>query len=219
MQSHAFENQLKKIVGRSFPRGIGRILVESGFDCTLAIALVNQSSIKVIEEYVNEHKNILNGTAYENSPNFKLKPGHKAIILGLPQALIDYEQKKQKIRVCPFDEEKLKQKLVEKITKFAQKFSYDLIFGVELISEFFENKCRFECPVCFTTIKCEYIRYWLISNLEKHIKNIVVQTIEIEPENRVESIEQVPHLNSVPQVISYIGNPEQMISLDDILNE
>lgn len=105
MQSQAFENQLKKIVGRSFPRGIGKILVESGFDCTSAVACVNQSSIKVIEEYVNENKNILKGTAYENTLNFKLKPGHKAFILGLPQALKDYEQKKQKIRVCPFDEE------------------------------------------------------------------------------------------------------------------
>lgn len=110
---------------------------------------------------------------------------------------------------------------MEKITKFAQKFSYDLIFGVELISEFSENKCRFECLVCSKTIKCEYTRYWLISNLEKHIKNhkIVVQTIEIESENQVESIEQVPHLNSAPQVISYIGFPDQMNSLDDILNE
>lgn len=222
MQSHDFSKQLEKIVGKnSITSGINKIIIEAGFDCISALANIDQNSIKLIEEHVNENKGILKGTVYKNSVNFKLKPGHKAIILGIPNALKNYELKNKKIRVCPLDEETLKKKLVEKLTKFAEKFSYDLIFNVELISEFFKDKCRFKCPLCSTKIKCVYTHYWLISNLEKHIKSHYkrVQIIEIDTGNQVETIEQSEHSNTTTQVISYINTADQMNSLNDILED
>lgn len=232
MQPHAFVNRLKNIIGRSLPRGLDKIIVESGFDSELALTTIDHSSIKSIEDYVNDNRVILVDTVYEhsieNNLDFKLKPGHKAIILGLPKALQNYELKNKKKRATKnVDEENLKQFLLKKITNFATKCSFDLQFDLNLISEFCQvneaHKCRFKCPVCPTKIRCEYKKYWLISNLEKHIKNHYrnVELIEIES---VESdpIVEAPSSNiesNSAQIISYVDTRDQMNALDNILGD
>lgn len=65
----------------------------------MALATINSDSIKLFEDYVNENKNLLEGTVYENlianNLKFKLKPGHKVLILSLPEALENNEVKKK----------------------------------------------------------------------------------------------------------------------------
>lgn len=219
MQSHDFANKLKKIVGGNLPRGLDKIIIESGFDCESTLAAIDQNSIKSIEDYVNENKHLLEGTVYQNQLNFRFKPGHKSIILGLPKALLGYKKKSQKNRVCNsgYTEEQLKGSLLEKITNFAGKFSFDLDFNEQLIINFKRTdesvNCEFECPICSIPIKCEKKSYWFISNLERHIKKHFrrVETFE------VETIEETIEQPNSTQVISYAS--DQMNELDDILNE
>lgn len=173
----------------------------------------------------------MEGTVYEhlieNNLDFKLKPGHKAIILSLPQALKIYEVKNKKICVSNVSEVDLKHSLVKKITNFANKNLYELNFTLELISDFHQengaHKCRFECPICSTKIRCEYRKYWLISNLEVHMKNHYkhIEFIELDREIVIDPNEEEQQLNIEPnlsQVISYVAGPDQMNALNDILD-
>lgn len=94
---HPFGSKLKKILGRALPNGLGNILLESGFDSECALSTIDLVAIKSIEEYVNNNKHLLEGTVYENqNVDFKFKPGHRLILLGLPKALAEYEAKKPK---------------------------------------------------------------------------------------------------------------------------
>lgn len=220
MQSHGFENKLKKIVGRNLPRGLDKIIIESGFDCESILATIDQNSIKSIEDYVNENKNILEGTVYQNQLNFRLKPGHKSFILSLPKALLEHEKKSKKNRVCYSEntEKQLKGSLLKKITNFAKKFSFTLDYNEQLIIDFQQTnesvECRLECPICFTPIKCEKKKYWLISNLERHLKKHFEHVEIVEVEGEDSPIEQ---LNST-HGISYVA-AGQMSELDKILDE
>lgn len=141
---HPFGSKLKKILGRALPNGLGNILLESGFDSECALSTIDLVAIKSIEEYVNNNKHLLEGTVYENqNVDFKFKPGHRLILLGLPKALAEYEAKKPKNdkknaeKIDEEEEEKrLKESLVKKLNNFVGKFQFDLNFSFDLISEF-----------------------------------------------------------------------------------
>lgn len=224
MKVHAFEYTLKSIVGRSLPKGIGKILIESGFDTESSLATIDHNSVKSIEDFVNENRALLKDTVYENSIEddllFKFKPGHKSLIVSLPNALKVYESR-NKIGDRTLNEEDLKQLLVKKITNFAAKSLLDLNFGVECIVEFQQlngiYKCRFECPLCLKKIRCQYKKYWLISNLEKHIKNhykiVAVYGEELEDESQIDSFEDESQSNGA-EIVSYAN---QLELLDNIL--
>lgn len=216
MRPHPFYNKLKLIAGQGLSHGLAKILIDTGFDCALAISSIDSKAIKSIEEYINKHKHLLTGTEYENlianNLEFKLTPSHKSIVSSLPKLLEFYKEKNRKNLACArIDEEEeqnLKQTLVTKIKHFANKFSFDLNFSVESVCEFRQEngvfKCRFECPVCFTKIKCEYKRYWLVGNLEKHIKK---HYRSVENTELLEPIEADSHEKKV-EIISYMDSEE-----------
>lgn len=230
MSKEAFLRKLQRIVGHNLPRGLDNIIFEAGFDAESALATINSTSIKNIEEYVNENKNILKETVYEhlitNDLAFKLKPGHKSIILNLPKSLELYEAKKLTGLVPALpnssteQEVILKKSLVDKITKFAKKCSFDIIFSESSIFEFRQenggHKCRFECPFCSKKIRCEHRSYWLVSNFEKHLKIHFAKDLEIVHIDSCQMLATNENQNSV-EVISYVA--DRMNELDDILTE
>lgn len=211
--SNSNQTLYKKITSalkEKFPDKLDKIILLAGFDSEQSFLNLNSESIPEIEQYINDNKHILTGTSYENTiqTHFKLKPGHKIFLLGIPKALESFnkkkkEQKKQKeqkklekrtsqirnenddqfvnsediengtIEVSSIECE-LKQKLIEKITKFASKHSVTLIIDTNNIVELEENntkyKCQIICPICQKQLKCEHTTYWLISNFEKHLK-------------------------------------------------
>lgn len=223
MSKDEFSRKLHKIVGKKLSQGLEKIIFESGFDSEYALTTLNPETIKTIEEFINENKNVLKGTVYESviesNSVFKLKPGHKAAILSLPKALTDYEAKINKNFVSS-TEEKLKQSLLKKITKFARKCSFEINFGVSSIFEFQQRnevyKCRLKCPLCNILIRCEHKKYWLVSNFEKHLKNHFVrdiQSVDIDLHT-----EEVHETTSNPiHILSYVDS--QMDALDNILRE
>lgn len=227
MSKEYFLRKLQKIAGQ-FPRGLDNIIFESGYDSESAIASINSSSIKSIEDYINENKEILKNSVYEhlveNDLPFKLKPGHKSIILTLPKSLQEYKVKqKSKIEAAlpiPPKEDELKKSLVAKLIKFAKKFSYEIEFSESSIHDFCDANtnltCVVACPFCETRIKCTHKSYWLVSNFEKHLKrhferDIQIETVTIEPVDIT-----TPNENS-EELLNY--SADQLDDLNAILDE
>lgn len=61
-----------------------KILEACSFDTEFSLLTIGDETISDIEEYVNENPSILSDTSYKNVLKFRLKPGHKSIILNLP---------------------------------------------------------------------------------------------------------------------------------------
>lgn len=216
------ENFLKK----NLQSELYKIVVECGYNTKSAILLISLESIKEIEAYINENKDILKDTIYEpfilNGKIFKLKPGHKSVILNLPELLRSKEQtskpkKKSSIQREKNNnvddeirdssdeiEEKLKCALIKKLENFSSKFDFCLTFDIACIS-YFETtsdkiSCKFECPICNTKIKCEYRSYWLVSNLENHLKkHYRIEVLEVEDKTEIVShgLEQYDEIEKI----------------------
>lgn len=230
-----FTRKLQKIVGRILPRGLDKIIIEAGFDAESAIATIDLNSIINIQDHINENKIILKDTVYEsvleNDLQFKLKPGHKSIILDLPKLLKEFEAKKRSApnpQISNEEEEEkqreiesLKKQLINKLNGFARKCMFDITFEETSIFDFREEKavykCRFECPICMKKIRCEYKRYWFVSNFQKHIKNHLIRDIRVETvELDIEATEQF-EVGSTEKPISFVSG--QMDDLDAVLED
>lgn len=190
MPTSSVSKKLEKAFGEKFPGNLDKIIEKSGYDCETVLLTINSNSINEIESYINANKEYLRGTAYEycisTNSVFKLKPGHRALILSIPKKL---STKKKKCaptvlegkendnfddeRVCE-NEAQLKDAIVHKLVKFASDRNFNLNLNKSDIFDFrMENdklKCDLQCPICHKRIKCEYKSYWLVSNFQKHLK-------------------------------------------------
>lgn len=79
------------------PNDIELILQRSGFDSKLALQSIDESVIVEIENQGNEDRSILANTSYENTENFKFKPGHKVFLLNLSKEVISWKENDDKI--------------------------------------------------------------------------------------------------------------------------
>lgn len=190
-------SKLESILKEKFPAGLDQIIESAGFDTETAIISLKAEDIKSIESFATANKSILKSTAYEVSDadlnnedvQIKLKPGHVNFILNLPKILQEQKENqknksKTRIRLDEHvneksnetveDADKLKEKLINKVINFYSKNSYQLICDANSISEFttgnHKTTCRFSCAFCSKTLKCDYIKYWNISNFEAHLK-------------------------------------------------
>lgn len=176
--SQSIEDVYKKIrraLKENFPAKLDQIISSAGFDSERSFLSLNKESISDIEQYINENRQILTGTPYENSNqsiNFKFKPGHKIFLLGIPKALEIYNKKKkeqkssqtQKIQQnqnsesVNFDtenhtieanniEQELKKKLIDKVISFANKCSVTLVIDTNNIIELQVDNTKIKCQI------------------------------------------------------------------------
>lgn len=187
-------SQTEQIFGERLPIGLEKIIEHAGFETKSSLALLDENKIKEIENYVNENKFLLNGSAYEHivkqNLNFKFKPGHKALLLTLSKKLnnksILSQAKKRKIKsdsenrapkviiTEDININELKESLVQKVLKFAEKKSLEIIFVLSDIALNIEEgkiKCFVHCPICNKKQQLHYTTYWVISNFERHLKS------------------------------------------------
>lgn len=72
------------------------------------------------------------------------------------------------------DEHELKEKLVKKVLNYTRSKSFEMLFDLSYISQLQKVnnkiKCTVSCPLCESAIKCEFIKYWAISNFQAHLK-------------------------------------------------
>lgn len=71
------------------------------------------------------------------------------------------------------DKEKLKETLINKLAKFADKRSFGVVFDEKSITNYLlekdKLKCNIECLLCNAQFTCYYSTYWCASNFEKHL--------------------------------------------------
>lgn len=221
--------RLETILEEKLPIEIEKILVHAGFDTKNSLLELNQDSIKQIEDHVNENKFLLEGTVYEHilrqNLNFKFKPGHKALIFSLPKLISNKIKSTKKRKVeselettesdqtnTTVEKSQLISTLIQKIYRFAEKLSFEVILNETHISDFRQEnqkvKCNIKCPVCKNPTQCTYVSYWMISNFQRHLKqHFKIALSGEESENNTEA--EKPLLFSVAQ----------QSKLDDILNE
>lgn len=178
---------------------IKNILILCGYDHQIAFENFNRDEIKVIEDFINENftvkPDIFRGSVYEQSDCFKFLPGHRAILLSLAELAKKVKEsktqkklnKKTKVNLLVQNNgdsitednlvESLLKKLIEKLNKFSEKIHLNIEFQPNHISNVkTENdsvKCHVRCPSCSMNTPCIYKSYWLVSNIEKHLKSHV----------------------------------------------
>lgn len=74
-------------MNEKIPDDIKQILEQSGYETESSLLCINNENIADIETFANENRAILQNTSYENTNKFKFKPGHKLIILQLPNQI------------------------------------------------------------------------------------------------------------------------------------
>lgn len=232
--------KLKTYLGGNFPLNIDRIIIFCGYDTELALSNINEEDIKEIEFYVNENKQILKNEINDirDDQEFKLKPGHKKFILGLPKKIKELKNKNKNNGaknkeietdniIVQFDQtpdDQFKQKLITKIKQFCAKKSVPLDFNYSNINKWQQvngkPKCKISCCLCGSEISYDFISYWRISNLQDHLKGhfktIEIEVVDIPLEANSTNL-SVSALDTNTQIHSYANT--HGAALERILNE
>lgn len=222
--SNVFQ-KIEKLINSKIPEGIEKILIECGFDSKATILLIKEDTIAWIETYLKQNVHILQNTPYanftENSCDFKLKPGHKAFILNLPNIFNEKENIKNTFKAK--SELELKEKLAIKVVKYCLKNAVEITVDINRITQFKRTKgqakCKFSCPFCESKVACDYKTYWNVSNLERHIKihfnnqNYSIESVLLS--NNSENQNSNTYTSSKIQCYSLDNERE----LDEVLNE
>lgn len=202
-------SKIKRKYQLQFPETLQKILIASSFDSEEAILGINAEIISDIERFVNENKNILNGTEYstivQNNQIFKFKPGHRSALNYVVKSLTDKvgSCKVPKANCC--NEEELKNLLIKKLSKFSLDNSLDLNFNTTLFSNYHieksQPKLKIQCPLCSKKYTGYFTTYWNISNYEKHLKThfteVQVEHIEISNNNVILSYHNDDQLDEI----------------------
>lgn len=174
-----FFSHLEEFNGSKYPTFIKNILKETAFDTEAALKTLENSSIKKIEQIVNENTNLVNDTIYvdnngvlKKSP-FKFLPGHEALLLNIPIDLKKYLESKLEGKKKTPDIKNLKVLLKDKITKYIENKKIDLTIQSDDFTNFSVSdncvRCLAKCQICSIKVPCLYNTSWKNSNYCKHI--------------------------------------------------
>lgn len=167
------------------------MLVASGYNTLALLQHVSDIELYEIENHVNEHREILIALddpiskIYQQQEIVRFLPGHRALILNIPQLITNYtnglaETCVKNIRKPESEEEfniTIRTRLQTRFDTngFSSVLPSDFMSKI-LIKNFkrFENntaECQFICPICKRPMKLSYGtfgNYWLYANLYKH---------------------------------------------------
>lgn len=189
---------MEKIIAEKFEDNLPQILAAAGYSTKTAVLKLNDSSIGKIESFVQANlakfQEIIKDTRYENTTPFRFLPGHCDIIISLPKILLEADKKKSgkdqhnNIHTSKNDKENdqnnlenIKKKLINKIISFGDKFGVKIAFGDEHVLDLTLNSEKFSCiarcPYCEIKKPCHYIKYWLCSNFQSHLKSHIIEVV------------------------------------------
>lgn len=96
------KNSIVDTINAELPDCIHKILKETGFDSEDALLELNDISISIIEEFVQQDRIILKESIYENREPFKFLPGHRVLLLAIPKKINNLKvTKKHKTKQAP----------------------------------------------------------------------------------------------------------------------
>lgn len=197
-----FNKFLSRFLCAKLPKIIVDILNETGFENEISLKKIEIAHLNEIEQYVQENlRNVLIGTIYEKQNVFKFLPGHRILILDLPNQVENFIKSKRGNRKqfraiepqasslsnsssrnennCD-ETDKLKQNLTKKLQNYVKKIDFLSIsenITADKITKFCKSRdeniyrCLMKCPCCEKSIPCTYNSHWIVSNIEKHIKD------------------------------------------------
>lgn len=168
------------------PKIVQEILLQSAYDTKSALQTLDIQSIEFIEGHIEENREILSGSVYENKKPFKLLPGHKGLILAIPQKIgkLHSDKKtlnknKQERQIVSFDDDQIelqKKELIAKLEHFCKNTELHLELNVSDICELKVTDDRITCLVCCPYCQAKYscfkkiLKHWAVSNIESHFK-------------------------------------------------
>lgn len=139
-----------------------------------------------MEDHIKLNRNIIDrlgccsSDIYKTQTEFSLLPGHKAVLLKIPQQIIEMKGQKRPKKMKPREStDELKKKLIRQLNEYPKKAGFNLHASCEIISEgnivdeeVLEDtiKCKFSCSFCTKKIPVIYNKYWWTSNATKHLK-------------------------------------------------
>lgn len=193
----------KKIEERStnekFPKCIKTLLISAGYDTFASLSQLSDDTIKSIEKFHQEKRsdidslNCCYSDYYKTLAPFGFLPGHKAILLNIPNQIREIQGEPRENPQCnsrrinfeakkSLADEDLIKILVANLGKYIKKKSKTVVQGdlisPVLITDFkrgentdnFVCKCIFSCPFCAKEIPAVYKTYWHSSNISLHLK-------------------------------------------------
>lgn len=186
--------------------------METAFDTEQALENLNSEDLINIENYIEESRDLLAGTIYENKTPFRFFPGHRALLLNIPKKIaekkLEKKEKKSKsdglnntLDIGLIDDEqkqKYKTELIAKLTNYCTKIGLYLNLETKDISNFVSHKdrikCFVQCPHCTVkkTFTCFKEKYWAYSTFSSHLKK--------HKQKIVENSENTPHNNVTPSI-------------------
>lgn len=186
--------------------------METAFDTETALENLNSENLINIENYIEESRDLIAGTIYENKTPFKFLPGHRALLLSIPKKIAEKKlikkEKKSKSDgvnntldsglIDDEQQQKYKTELIAKLSNYCKKIDLYLNLESKDISNFVSHedriKCFVQCPHCTTkkTFTCFKEKNWAYSTFLSHLKK--------HKQKIVENTENTPHNNVTPSI-------------------
>lgn len=154
-----------------------------------------------IESYIQKNRKNVDSLQccfakdYQEQDKFEFLPGHKSIILNIPEQIERMKGMKSQHtthnKQKPTSERECKSRLLKNLLRFTAKngleLDKDLISEVN-IKEFscgpqgadYQYKCEFSCPFCDRTMPMKFTSYWTSSNVTTHLKEHINNANNIE---------------------------------------
>lgn len=198
---------IEKINGEKYPSCLKKILIASGFNTIASLRCLNEQTINNIEEFMKDNRNLIdqlnccNNEQYKMQHEFRLLPGHRAIIMNMPEQLKGFTEKnndtvkpKRKRTVQEkglITDDDMKKNLVDKLINYfrKQQIPTDILSDVNImnfhrVENANEAKCEFSCSFCEKLIPVRYRQFWMSSNLTNHFKAHAEKDRQINAEHK-----------------------------------
>lgn len=168
------------------------LLERAAYDTLNSMKAIDTAKICDIEAYLMEHRSTwiddircCKSEEYKKQTTFHFLPGHKTILLAIPEQIKQMSGAKQTTKVSKKkdrSDEELKQNLISNLVNYMKNNQFMLPDGIlseNNIREFvraseiedFVCKCRFVCPFCPKTFPLTFKTFWMSSNLTNHLKH------------------------------------------------
>lgn len=196
---------MKNFTAEKYPGCVVKLLTAAGFDTILSLSGIDEEKIKEIEVFLTSNKQFVNELKccqsewYKELEHFQFLPGHKAIILALPEKIKEMTTEKSKSKLClnqnnSAQDEELKQHLIKNLIAFSGKAGFQLpqqAISEANIHEFergsddnvFVAKCRFSCPFCSKNYSVIYKKNWQSSNVTAHLRKHIDAQLHTQEQN------------------------------------
>lgn len=167
------------------------LLERAAYDTMTSLKAIDTAKISDIEEYLMEHRSTwindihcCKSEDYKNQTTFHFLPGHKTIVLAIPEQIKQMGGVKQMTKMAKKKDrpdEVLKQNLISNLMNYMENNNFELPAGILSENsirgfvrgseiENFVCKCQFVCPFCPKVFPLTFKSFWMSSNLTNHLK-------------------------------------------------